>query len=70
MPDIAGEKKANPTAMLLSAVMMLRHLNLTDEADKLDAAILKVLDEGKYLTGDLGGSSNTFEMAEAIKNNL
>lgn len=69
-PDIAGENKANPTAMLLSAVMMLRHLNLTDEADKLDEAILKVLDEGKYLTGDLGGSSNTFEMAEAIKNNL
>ena len=69
-PDIAGEKKANPTAMLLSAVMMLRHLNLTDEADKLDAAILKVLDEGKYLTGDIGGSSNTFEMGEAIKNSL
>lgn len=69
-PDIAGEKKANPTAMLLSAVMMLRHLNLTDEADKLDAAILKVLEEGIYLTGDLDGSSNTFEMAEAIKNNL
>lgn len=69
-PDIAGEKKANPTAMLLSAVMMLRHLNLTEEADKLDSAILKVLEEGKYLTGDLGGSANTFEMAEAIKNNL
>lgn len=69
-PDIAGENKANPTAMLLSAVMMLRHLNLTDEADKLDAAILKVLEEGIYLTGDLDGSSNTFEMAEAIKNNL
>lgn len=69
-PDIAGENKANPTAMLLSAVMMLRHLNLTDEADKLDASILKVLEEGIYLTGDLDGSSNTFEMAEAIKNNL
>lgn len=69
-PDIAGENKANPTAMLLSAVMMLKHLNLTEEADKLDAAILKVLEEGKHLTGDLGGSSNTFEMAEAIKNNL
>jgi len=69
-PDIAGENKANPTAMLLSAVMMLRHLNLTDEADKLDAAILNVLEEGKHLTGDLGGSSNTFEMAEAIKNSL
>lgn len=69
-PDIAGENKANPTAMLLSAVMMLKHLNLTEEADKLDAAILKVLEEGKHLTGDLGGSSNTFEMAEAIKNSL
>lgn len=69
-PDIAGENKANPTAMLLSAVMMLRHLNLTDEADKLDAAILKVLEEGKHLTGDLGGSSTTTEMAKAIKEKL
>ena len=56
--------------MLLSAVMMLRHLNLTDEADKLDAAILKVLEEGKHLTGDLGGSSTTTEMAKAIKEKL
>ena len=69
-PDIACENKANPTAMLLSAVMMLRHLNLTDEADKLDAAILKVLEEGKHLTGDLGGSSTTTEMAKAIKEKL
>lgn len=69
-PDIAGEKKANPTAMLLSAVMMLRYIGENEAADKLDAAILKVLNEGKTLTGDLGGNSNTFEMAEAIKQNL
>lgn len=69
-PDIAGEKKANPTAMLLSAVMMLRYLNENEAADKLDKAILKILSEGKTLTGDLGGSANTFEMAEAIKKEL
>ena len=69
-PDIAGQKKANPIAMLLSAEMMLRYLGENEEADRLDAAILKVLEEGKTLTGDLGGSANTFEMAEAIKNNL
>ena len=69
-PDIAGEKKANPTAMLLSAVMMLRYLNENEAADKLDKAILKILSEGKTLTGDLGGSANTFEMAEAIKKEM
>ncbi len=69
-PDIAGEKKANPIAMLLSAEMMLRYLGENKEADRLDNAILKVLEEGVELTGDLGGSANTFEMARAIKNNL
>lgn len=69
-PDIAGQKKANPTAMLLSAVMMLRYLGENEAADKLDAAILKVLTEGETITCDLGGSANTFEMAEAIKENL
>ena len=66
-PDIAGKNIANPVAMLLSAVMMLRYLGENDEADKLDSAILKVLDEGKYLTKDLGGSSSTSEMADAVK---
>ncbi len=69
-PDIAGQKKANPIAMLLSAEMMLRYLGENSEADRLDAAILKVLEDGENLTGDLGGSANTFEMAEAVKNNL
>lgn len=69
-PDIAGEKKANPIAMLLSAEMMLRYLSENKQADRLDKAILKVLKDGVDLTGDLGGSANTFEMAAAIKNNL
>lgn len=69
-PDIAGDKKANPIAMMLSAIMMLRYLGENEAADKFDAAVLKVLTEGKTLTGDLGGSANTDEMAEAVKNAL
>ena len=65
-----GEGKANPIAMMLSAIMMLRYIGENEEADKFDAAILKVLNDGKILTRDLGGSSSTMEVAEAIKNNL
>lgn len=69
-PDIAGQQKANPIAMMLSAIMMLRYLGENDAADKFDAAILKVLNEGKTLTGDLGGSATTMEVAQAVKNAL
>ena len=69
-PDIAGEGKANPIAMMLSAIMMLRYLGENEAADKFDAAILKVLNEGKTLTSDLGGSASTMEVAETIKKNL
>ena len=69
-PDIAGKGKANPIAMMLSAIMMLRYLTENEAADKFEAAILKVLNEGKILTSDLGGSATTIEVAEAIKNNL
>ena len=69
-PDIAGQKKANPIAMMLSAIMMLRYLGENEAADKFDAAILKVLEEGKTLTGDLGGSATTMEVADAIKDAL
>lgn len=69
-PDIAGQQKANPIAMMLSAIMMLRYLGEHDAADKFDAAILKVLSEGKTLTGDLGGSATTMEVAQAVKNAL
>ena len=69
-PDIAGKGIANPIAMMLSAIMMLRYLGENDEADRFDKAILKVLKEGKTLTGDLGGNSSTIEIAETIKNYL
>lgn len=69
-PDIAGQQKANPIAMMLSAIMMLRYLGENDAADKFDAAILKVLSECKTLTGDLGGSATTMEVAQAVKNAL
>lgn len=46
-PDIAGEDKANPTALLLSAVMMLRHMELHDHANRIENAVLTVIGERK-----------------------
>ncbi len=46
-PDIAGQDKANPTALLLSGVMMLRHLTMSKHADRIEAAIFKTIKEGK-----------------------
>ncbi len=69
-PDIAGKGIANPIAMMLSAVMMLRYLGENEAADKLDAAILKVLNDANTLTGDLGGSASTMELASEVKNNI
>lgn len=65
-PDIAGRNLANPTALMTSAVMMLRHLRETDAAERLQLAIEKVYSEGKHLTGDVGGSSGTKEFTEAV----
>lgn len=69
-PDIAGKGIANPIAMMLSSIMMLRYLGENDAADKFDSAILKVLNEANVLTGDLGGSASTMELANEVKNNL
>jgi len=69
-PDIAGKGLANPTAMILSAIMMLEYLGEKEAADKLDKAILKVLKESKIVTSDLGGNASTKEMAEAVKNEI
>lgn len=69
-PDIAGQGIANPIAMMLSAVMMLRHLGENEAADRFDNAILKVFSDANILTGDLGGSATTMEVAEEVKNNL
>ncbi|WP_458454547.1 isocitrate/isopropylmalate family dehydrogenase [Methanobrevibacter sp.] len=69
-PDIAGKGIANPIAMMLSAIMMLRYLGENEAADKFDNAILKVLNDANILTGDLGGSASTMELANEVKNNL
>ncbi|KAL2267696.1 hypothetical protein VTJ83DRAFT_4973 [Remersonia thermophila] len=65
-PDIAGKNLANPTALLLSSMMMLRHMGLTEYADRIEKAIFDTLAEGKALTGDLGGKAKTNEYAAAI----
>lgn len=65
-PDIAGKGLANPTALLLSSIMMLQHMGLNQHADKIQSAIFATLAEGKALTGDLGGKAKTHEYADAI----
>ena len=69
-PEIAGKGIANPTAMMLSAVLMLRYLGETSEALKLDKAILKLLNDSNTLTSDLGGNSTTLEVVCEVINNL
>ncbi|XP_030569691.1 probable isocitrate dehydrogenase [NAD] subunit alpha, mitochondrial isoform X2 [Drosophila novamexicana] len=69
-PDIAGKDLANPTALLLSAVMMLRHMELNSYADKIEAAAFAVIAEGKYLTGDLGGKAKCSEFTNEICSKL
>jgi isocitrate dehydrogenase (NAD+) len=65
-PDIAGKGLANPTALLLSSLMMLRHMNLLDHAAKIETAALATIAEGKTITGDLGGKASTSEYTNAI----
>lgn len=65
-PDIAGKGLANPTAMMLSAILMLRHLGDTEVADRAERAIHKVYREGKHLTHDVGGNVTTEEFTTAL----
>jgi isocitrate dehydrogenase (NAD+) len=65
-PDIAGRNVANPTALLLSANLMLRHLGETAAADRIDAALTRVLTAGQVRTRDLGGTATTTAFAGAI----
>jgi isocitrate dehydrogenase (NAD+) len=65
-PTIAGRGIANPTALLLSAVLMLKHLNERDRAVRVQSALEKVLADGKVLTRDLGGQATTLEFTDAI----
>jgi isocitrate dehydrogenase (NAD+) len=65
-PDIAGQGKANPTALMLSAVMMLTHMGEKQASHKLQSAVELVYREGKSLTGDVGGTASTEEFADAV----
>jgi len=69
-PDIAGQDKANPTALLLSGIMMLRHLHMQDFASQIEKAIFDTITEGKHLTGDLGGKASCSDYTNAICDKL
>src|ERR671921_799955 len=65
-PDIAGQGVANPTALLQSGILMLRHLGERDAAERVEQAMLKVFRDGQVRTRDIGGTSSTSEFADAI----
>lgn len=65
-PDIADQNVANPTALLLSAIMMLRHLGETEAAVRIKAALDAVLSAGQVRTRDLGGTASTTEFTLAL----
>jgi len=69
-PDIAGKGLANPTAVLQSAVLMLRHLKEIDAAEKIQAALEKTYKEKLHLTRDVGGTAGTNEFADAVIENM
>ncbi len=69
-PDIAGRNVANPTALLLTALMMLDHIGEPAAATRIRAALDKTLQDGQVRTSDLGGSASTTEFAETIVRNL
>lgn len=69
-PDIAGKGIANPSAMILSVIMMLEYLQENHAAENLEKALIKVLKSSKQLTPDLGGRGTTKSMTNEIKENL
>lgn len=69
-PDIAGKGVANPTALLLSAIMMLEHIHEMEAAKRIDAALRKVYSDGTSLTKDVGGSATTAQFTLAVINSL
>ncbi|HEX7125703.1 MAG TPA: isocitrate/isopropylmalate dehydrogenase family protein [Thermodesulfobacteriota bacterium] len=65
-PDIAGQDRANPTAIILSAALMLRHLGETRAAERIEAAVHRVIAARSAVTPDLGGTAGTRAMTDAI----
>lgn len=69
-PDIKGQNKANPTALLLSAIEMLKHINQRNMAEKIERALFKTLKTANCLTADLGGDASTSDFTSEIIKNL
>lgn len=69
-PDIAGKNLANPTALLLSSTMMLKNMGLTSYGQNIENSMMKVMEEGRWLTGDVGGKATTTQYTQAIIDNL
>jgi isocitrate dehydrogenase (NAD+) len=69
-PDIAGKGLANPTAVLQSGILMLRHLNEIEAAEKIQAAMEKTYKEKQHITRDVGGTASTGEFADAVIANM
>jgi isocitrate dehydrogenase (NAD+) len=65
-PKYAGQNKANPTALILSGALMLRHMGETQAADRVESAVRDVIAEGTTVTYDLGGSAGTREFGDAV----
>ncbi|GFP37036.1 isocitrate dehydrogenase [Candidatus Hakubella thermalkaliphila] len=69
-PKYAGQNRANPTAIILSGYLMLKHLGEGEAAQRLLVAVEDVISDGEHVTRDLGGSATTWKMAEAIVEKL
>jgi isocitrate dehydrogenase (NAD+) len=65
-PDIAGQNVANPTALILSSILMLRHLGQDTVANRIERAIHQLYADGQHLTRDVGGSASTDEFTSAL----
>src|SRR5579864_3538114 len=65
-PDIAGKGLANPTALLMSSILMLDHLGERSAARRIEAALKKVYSEAKHTTGDVGGTASTEQFTDAV----
>jgi len=65
-PKYAGQNKANPTALILSGALMLRHLGYAEVGQRVEQAVRDVIAEGRATTSDLGGSAGTSQFADAV----
>jgi len=65
-PDIAGKGLANPTALLMSSILMLNHIGEQSAAERIEKALINVYKEGKHVTKDVGGKAGTEEFTDAV----